>query len=130
MQQEAMETILSAIHTVLEGDVYLIRPMQKEMLQELLRGHPVSELDPFESLTDRELEVFRRLGQAQSTREIATKIHLSAKTIQSHRGLKKSSTCPKAATSSAMHSPHSRTLCRRNLGPAARFTAIAHGRLC
>jgi DNA-binding NarL/FixJ family response regulator len=86
MKQEAMETVLTAIRRVLEGDVYLSAPMQKEMLRRLLRGECAPAQDPFEALSDRELEVFRRIGQAQTPREIAAQLHLSIKTIETHCG--------------------------------------------
>src|SRR5512140_2192332 len=63
MKQEATETVLTAIRTVLKGEVYLSAPMQKEMLRRLSRRQSSPALDPCETLSDRELEVFRRLGQ-------------------------------------------------------------------
>jgi DNA-binding CsgD family transcriptional regulator len=42
-------------------------------------------LDPVETLTDRELEVFRLIGAGKTTREIAQQLCLSTKTVESHR---------------------------------------------
>jgi DNA-binding CsgD family transcriptional regulator len=40
---------------------------------------------PIETLTDRELEIFKMIGKAMTTRQIAKDLHLSVKTVETHR---------------------------------------------
>lgn len=85
MKAEATEKLLTAVRQILEGGVYLSERMQKRVLGRM-GGAPVDEApQPLDSLSDRELEVLRLMGQALSTRQIANQLHLSVKTIESHR---------------------------------------------
>jgi DNA-binding NarL/FixJ family response regulator len=86
MKAEATEKLLSAIRQILQGGVYLSERMQKRVLGRL-GGTKVESWggEPLDQLSDRELEVLRLLGQALGTRQIANTLHLSVKTIESHR---------------------------------------------
>jgi DNA-binding NarL/FixJ family response regulator len=85
MKAEATEKLLVAVRQVLEGGVYLSERMQKRVLGRM-GGNAVEEApQPLDQLSDRELEVLRLLGQALSSRQIASELHLSVKTIESHR---------------------------------------------
>jgi DNA-binding NarL/FixJ family response regulator len=55
------------------------------MLHTLVNGRTSLSNSPVEELSDRELEVFSLIGQGHGTRPIAEKLHLSIKTIESHR---------------------------------------------
>ena len=85
MKQEATEKVLIAIRRILQGDVYLSDRLTTTMLQQYVRGgaHPKS--SPLLNLTDRELEVFRLIGEGHGTRQIADELHLSVKTIESYQ---------------------------------------------
>jgi DNA-binding NarL/FixJ family response regulator len=84
MKAEATEKLLIAVHQVLDGGVYLSDRMQKRVLGRM-GCRPSEPAQPLDELSDRELEVLRLLGQAFSTRQIAQQLHLSVKTIESHR---------------------------------------------
>jgi len=84
MKGEATDTLLVAIRRVLEGDTYLSPRMEKQAMQRMLHRQTV-QLDPVETLSDRELEVFRLIGQGKGTRDISKLLFLSIKTIESHR---------------------------------------------
>lgn len=85
MKEEATETLVEAIRSVLAGEIYVSERIMDRILQKLAgRGSRLRE-SPLEELTDRELQVFRLLGQGRSTREVAELLHLSVKTIESHR---------------------------------------------
>jgi len=86
MKQEAAETVLRAIRTVIKGDVYLSERLSSQVLRSLVDG-PSSEPDHFgvDRLSDRELEVFELIGRGYATRRIADALHLSVKTIETHR---------------------------------------------
>lgn len=86
MKQEGPERLAAAIRTVLGGHVALSPRMSAKVLETLVgpRGQPGG--GPVEKLTDRELEVLRLFGEGWSTDEIASRLHLSPKTVDVHRG--------------------------------------------
>lgn len=86
MKLEASEVIIEAARTILDGGVYLSDPINNRLLKNLAEGEtdPISE-SPVESLSDRELEVFELTGQGLTTRDMADRLHVSVKTIESYR---------------------------------------------
>jgi len=84
-KQEAMEKVVEAIRCVLSGRVYLSAAMSDRMLHRLARDQKAPERSPVESLSDRELEVFELIGRGRTTAEIANQLHLSVKTVETHR---------------------------------------------
>lgn len=85
MKQEPAERVLSSIRQVLNGEISLSENMEKKMMKQLIGGRAARTGSPLEDLSDRELEVFRLIGKGYSTRQIAEELHLSIKTIESHR---------------------------------------------
>jgi DNA-binding NarL/FixJ family response regulator len=85
MKAEATVRLLEAVRLVLDGGVYLSERMQKRVLGRMGSSQADDAPQPLDQLSDRELEVLRLLGQALSTRQIANELHLSVKTIESHR---------------------------------------------
>src|SRR3984893_4130454 len=85
MKQEATEKVLIAIRRILQGDVYLSDRLTTTMLQQYVRGGLPANSSPLLNLTDRELEVFRLIGEGHGTRRIADELHLSVKTIESYQ---------------------------------------------
>jgi DNA-binding NarL/FixJ family response regulator len=59
--------------------------MSARLLSKFVAGGPQTGSSPMERLSDRELQVFELIGQGLSTRQIAEALHLSIKTIESHR---------------------------------------------
>jgi len=86
MKQEATGKVMTAIRKVLAGDVYVSETMAAKMLTQFV-GAPPGEGDesPIARLSDRELEIFTMIGRGLGTREIATKLFLSVKTVEAHR---------------------------------------------
>lgn len=84
MKREAPDCLLVAIKRVLDGEIYVSEQMSSRLLNWFVRGAR-PEGSPLERLSDRELEVFRFLGQGSTTREIAEALHLSVKTVETHR---------------------------------------------
>jgi DNA-binding NarL/FixJ family response regulator len=82
-KSEADDVIVDAIRSVLDGSFFLSDDLQKRVLQRYT-GHGKDE-SILETLSDRELEVFERIGRGLSTREIAEELHISIKTVQTHR---------------------------------------------
>ena len=85
MKQEATEKVVTAIRRVLEGEIYVSDVMAAKMVSKLVGGAGKKTGSPVERLSDRELEVFRMLGEGYNTREMAEKLYLSVKTIETYR---------------------------------------------
>jgi DNA-binding NarL/FixJ family response regulator len=85
MKQEATEKVLVAIRRILQGEVYLSDRLTSSMLQQFVHRTPAAKGSPLLNLTDRELEVFRLIGEGRGTRQIADELHLSVKTIESYQ---------------------------------------------
>lgn len=85
MKQEATDQLLEAIRQVLRGEIALSARMAGRLLKTVVHGREASGETTLARLSDRELEVFRLLGQGYSTRQVAEVLHLSVKTIETHR---------------------------------------------
>lgn len=85
MKQEATEKVLVAVRRILNGEVYLSERMSNKMLQQYIGGAPSMIQSRIASLSDRELEVFRLIGEGRATREIAEELHLSIKTVETYQ---------------------------------------------
>jgi len=83
-KREALTKIVEALRQVLRGEVYLSPQMATVLLKRVAAGKPV-DLDPVEALSNRELQVFEMIGQGLTTVEIARKLQVSPKTVESHR---------------------------------------------
>src|ERR1700688_3419150 len=82
MKQEAKEKVLVAVRRILGGDIYLSDQMANKLLHQYISGTAVDMSSRLTSLSDRELEVFRLIGEGCSTRKIAEKLRLSIKTVE------------------------------------------------
>ena len=85
MKQEAMDKMLAAIRRVLAGEIYVSEKLSLAMMRRLRDSASADSGSPLSQLTDREVEVFQRIGQGRSLREIAEELCLSAKTIETYR---------------------------------------------
>ena len=80
-----IETILAAIRRVVAGEIYLSDQMSGRLLQRMVSGTPEAAQSLIGTLSNREIQVFELIGQGHGTRDIAEKLHLSVKTIDTHR---------------------------------------------
>ena len=86
MKQEPAKTVKVAIRKVLGGDMHLSEKMTASMLGKFMSGGQTAPpVSPIDKLSDRELEVFRMLGQGKMTRQIAAELNLTIATINSFR---------------------------------------------
>jgi DNA-binding NarL/FixJ family response regulator len=85
MKQEATEKVLVAVRRILNGDLYLSDRVSTKMLHQFIGGGPAMIQSRISSLSDRELEVFRMIGEGRATREIAEELHLSIKTVETYQ---------------------------------------------
>jgi DNA-binding NarL/FixJ family response regulator len=83
MKQAPTEEVKAAIRRLLRGGRYLSSRMQERILENLSSGSGIAA--GVESLSDRELEVFRLIGNGCATRQIAEQLRLSIKTIETYR---------------------------------------------
>jgi DNA-binding NarL/FixJ family response regulator len=84
MKRETTKEVLTAIRRVIEGDVYVSERVVNLMARRLGSSRKASTASPVEQLSDRELEIFRLLGQGRTTSQIAADLHLSLKTVQAY----------------------------------------------
>jgi DNA-binding NarL/FixJ family response regulator len=86
MKQASGEQFLLSLRTVLEGRVYVSASLGSAIIQQLVaKPKAAPAASPIERLSNRELQVLRMLGSGLNTRQIAESLHLSAKTVESHR---------------------------------------------
>lgn len=85
MKLEAGDTLLKAVQKVLNGGIYVSEEVSERLLLGMARGKKELMESPIDKLSDRELEVFEHTGKGHSTRDIAEKLHLSVKTVESYR---------------------------------------------
>ena len=82
---EVSNVIVKGIRKVLAGEVYVSEALASKMLSRVVGGSSDMKSSPVSKLSDREFEVFELIGQGLQTKEIAHRLHLSIKTIDSHR---------------------------------------------
>jgi DNA-binding NarL/FixJ family response regulator len=85
MKQEATEKVLVAVRRILGGDIYLSDRMANKLLHQYVSGASGDMRSRLSALSDRELEVFRLIGEGRGTRQIAEKLHLSIKTVETYQ---------------------------------------------
>ncbi|MDR8393252.1 response regulator transcription factor [Aliifodinibius sp. S!AR15-10] len=85
MKLEAGEVLLKAVRKIMNGGIYVSSEVSEKLLMGMARGQKDMTESPIDLLSDRELEVFELTGKGNSTREIAKKLHLSIKTVESYR---------------------------------------------
>lgn len=83
--EDGTDRLIDCVRKVLDGDVFISDKMAARMIRAFVDGRGDDGAAMVQNLTDRELEVFELIGQKLSTREIAKKLYLSVKTIESHR---------------------------------------------
>jgi DNA-binding NarL/FixJ family response regulator len=84
-KQDPARTIIYAIRHVLEGKMYFSEEFTNRVLQRARGGDEAFQDSPIDVLSDRELEVFRLVGQGLTSREIANKLHVSSSTVDTYR---------------------------------------------
>ena len=86
MKDAVSENIVKAIRTVLSGEIYVSNTISKKFLHKIAGDKVDTNKTTIEKLSDREFEVFRLIGEGYKPSQIAKKLHLSVKTIETYRG--------------------------------------------
>ena len=83
-KRESTHRIVEAIHEVQAGRLYANTDLLAKLAERIVGRNQTTQAGSVETLSDRELEVFRRLGEGQTNRHIAEGLHLSIKTVQAY----------------------------------------------
>src|SRR5438105_2950251 len=83
MKRETTKNVLTAIRRVVKGDIYVSDRVVNSMAKRM-SSRKTSAAEPVERLSDRELEIFRLLGQGRTPSQIAEDLRLSLKTVQAY----------------------------------------------
>ena len=84
MKNEGEDCLIPALRKALAGEVWVSPAFGEQIIYKVVHG-AVAGGNPLDGLSDRELEVLRLIGAGKSTQEIADLLHLSVKTVESHR---------------------------------------------
>jgi DNA-binding NarL/FixJ family response regulator len=85
MKEVVSENIITAVRTVLRGEIYVSDQMAKKFLDKAFSRKSDIGADPVAKLSDREFEIFRLIGGGYKVSQIADRMHLSVKTIETYR---------------------------------------------
>jgi two-component system, NarL family, response regulator NreC len=85
LKDKATEEILEAIHYVVEGERYLSPPISGRVIEAYIQRIQESSMDSYETLSDREREVFTLAAEGNSNPEIAQMLSISPRTVETHR---------------------------------------------
>ena len=100
MKSEPFEHMLKAIHKLLDGEIYVSEAVNSRTLHRLAGSKfsgGTQQQGGLDALSDRELQVLEHIGQGKGTRAIAKTLHISVKTVETHRAnLKKKLQLPDA----------------------------------
>lgn len=86
LKKAADHELLSAIRAVLRGEVYVFSALTRSLLEDLLPTGGEAPQDAWEKLSDREQEVLRLVALGHTGAEIASRLSLSPKTVETYRG--------------------------------------------
>jgi len=85
LKQAAFEDLEKAIKAVMLNRTFLSADILESVVSDYVNQLSTSEYDAYRQLSDRERQVLQLLAEGNSTKEIAFKLHVSVKTIESHR---------------------------------------------
>lgn len=98
MKAEALTHVVDALRKVIAGGIYVSPRFSERLVFKAIQSLDSDIVSPVDRLSDREMEVLQLIGKGSSTREIASNLHLSIKTIETHRAhIKEKLGCKDAA---------------------------------
>jgi DNA-binding NarL/FixJ family response regulator len=81
----AFEDLVSAIRTVIDNQIYLSPEIASILVEDYKARRCESVPSAFSKLTEREREIAQLLAEGHTSKEIAKRLHLSVKTVGTHR---------------------------------------------
>ena len=85
MKHDAMANVIHAVHEIFNGRPYLSPAMAAQVITKFAHRQAEGETEMVERLSDRELEILELIGKGKEVREIAKQLHVSPKTVETHR---------------------------------------------
>lgn len=86
VKQTAPTELVTAIHAVYQGDSFLSPSISKTVISGFVRqSEAIGKDDGYDTLTDREHEILQLLTEGYSTKEVAEQLHISVKTVATHK---------------------------------------------
>ena len=85
MKHDAMANVIHAVHEIFNGRPYLSRAMAAHVITKFAHRQAEGDTEVVERLSDRELEILELIGKGKEVREIAKQLHVSPKTVETHR---------------------------------------------
>ena len=84
MKREATQNVIAALRRIRDGRIHVSERIAERLAERAVAPRPQDGTSPLTRLSDRELEVFRLMGQGRATRQIAETLNVSAKTVQAY----------------------------------------------
>ena len=106
MKVSATDEVVKAVRQIMSGEIYLSENLAKRTMAQLVGRKKEAGASPLEDLSDRELEVFQMVGEGLTTRQIAEKLFLSVKTIETHKSHIKEKLNLENSTALTQHAIH------------------------
>lgn len=86
VKQDAPGSVVTAIKSVTKGEIAISEPFRSQLLKQIYHSSPQEHAkDEFDILSEREMEIYRLIGQGNSTQDIADMLNVSSKTVNTHR---------------------------------------------
>lgn len=85
MKMNAGDQVVEAVRKIMAGGTYLSEHISNRLLMSFSSGRTARQTSPIEVLSERELQVFRMIGNGRPTRDIAERLHISSKTVDSYK---------------------------------------------
>ena len=85
LKEAGRTDLVQAIHQVMAGQRYMSAPLTERAIELYLNQPYESEDDPYERLTTREREVFQLLAEGSTNKEIAERLSIGVRTVETHR---------------------------------------------
>ena len=103
MKEVDPETVVNAIRVIQRGEIAVSDKAKQKIMIHIAQGNQKGGRSMVEVLSDRELEVFKKIGEGYRTRHIAENLHLSPKTVESYKARLKTKLGLKDAAELARH---------------------------
>jgi DNA-binding NarL/FixJ family response regulator len=85
LKESAFEELIAAVRAVMKGQCYLSASIAGVVIKDYIRHLEKTKSGVFSALTPREREVLQALSEGLSTKEIASRLGVSVKTVETHR---------------------------------------------
>ena len=85
MKQSASDVLILAIRRLLSGEIYASQTVLNQLINKIVGPRHQTENSPMDRLSDRELEIFRLIGQGVKNIQIADKLCISVSTVETYQ---------------------------------------------